>query len=141
MKPQPVPFAPRPLDLFPGALGRACPAPTPCLCRGEACLARAPLGGGAERLKEFAAIARHYQCTLSVRSGAGHSAEELEAIEVNQSAFDHKTALQELLQELAKETPTYRTVGTPVRTLRPALVSLPSQRTAVLSPAELSLAA
>jgi hypothetical protein len=37
-------------------------------------------GGAAQRLKEFAAIARHYQCTLSIRSGAGHSREELEAI-------------------------------------------------------------
>jgi hypothetical protein len=36
--------------------------------------------GGAEHLKEFAAIARHYQCTLSIRSGAGHSPETLEAI-------------------------------------------------------------
>jgi hypothetical protein len=36
--------------------------------------------GVAERLKEFAAITRHYQCTLSIRSGAGHSPEELEAI-------------------------------------------------------------
>ena len=43
--------------------------------------ARAPLGGGmAERVKEFAAIARHFQCTLSICSGAGHSAEALEAI-------------------------------------------------------------
>jgi hypothetical protein len=37
-------------------------------------------GGAVERLKEFAAIARHYQCTLSIRSGAGHSPEALEAI-------------------------------------------------------------
>jgi hypothetical protein len=34
----------------------------------------------AERLQEFAAIGRHYQCTLSICSGAGHSAETLEAI-------------------------------------------------------------
>ena len=34
----------------------------------------------AERVKEFAAIARHFQCTLSICSGAGHSAEALEAI-------------------------------------------------------------
>jgi hypothetical protein len=34
----------------------------------------------AQGLKEFAAIARHYQCTLSIRSGAGHSPEALEAI-------------------------------------------------------------
>ena len=33
-----------------------------------------------KRLKEFAAIARHFQCTLSICSGAGHSAEALEAI-------------------------------------------------------------
>ena len=38
-------------------------------------------------------------------------------------------------------TSTYRAVIAPVSTLRPALVSLPSQRTAILSPAELSLAA
>jgi len=37
-------------------------------------------GGAAQRLKELAAIARHYQCTLSIRSGAGHSEEALEAI-------------------------------------------------------------
>jgi hypothetical protein len=37
-------------------------------------------GGLAERLKEFAAIARHFQCTLSIRSGAGHSEETLAAI-------------------------------------------------------------
>ena len=34
----------------------------------------------AERLKELAAITRHYQCTLSICSGGGHSVEELEAI-------------------------------------------------------------
>ena len=72
-------------DLYLSASGRACPAPTPHLGRGDGprgCpLARAPLGDGvAERLKEFAAIARHYQCTLSICSGAGHSAETLEAI-------------------------------------------------------------
>ena len=44
-------------------------------------LAAPNIGSGVpERLKEFAAIARHYQCTLSICSGAGHSAEELEAI-------------------------------------------------------------
>ncbi len=52
--------------------------------RGHGAQLAAPnLGGGegvAQRLKEFAAIARHYQCTLSIRSGAGHSAEALEAI-------------------------------------------------------------
>jgi hypothetical protein len=50
--------------------------------RGHAAQLAAPnIGGGVpERLKEFAAIARHYQCTLSIRSGAGHSPEELEAI-------------------------------------------------------------
>jgi hypothetical protein len=37
-------------------------------------------GGVAERVEEFAAIARHFQCTLSICSGAGHSAEALEAI-------------------------------------------------------------
>jgi hypothetical protein len=36
--------------------------------------------GVAERLKELAAITRHYQCTLSICSGGGHSVEELEAI-------------------------------------------------------------
>jgi hypothetical protein len=51
--------------------------------RGHAAQLAAPNLGGdgvAERLKEFAAIARHYQCTLSICSGAGHSAETLEAI-------------------------------------------------------------
>jgi hypothetical protein len=37
-------------------------------------------GGVAQSLKEFAAIARHYQCALSISSGAGHSPEALEAI-------------------------------------------------------------
>ena len=35
-------WGPRPSDLFLGALGRACPAPTPRPCKGEACLAFAP---------------------------------------------------------------------------------------------------
>ena len=51
--------------------------------RGHGAQLAAPNLGGdgvAERLKEFAAIARHYQCTLSIRSGAGHSAEALETI-------------------------------------------------------------
>ena len=51
--------------------------------RGHGAQLAAPNVGGdgvAQRLKEFAAIARHYQCTLSIRSGAGHSAEALEAI-------------------------------------------------------------
>jgi hypothetical protein len=49
--------------------------------RGHGAQLAAPnLGGGAERLKEFAAIARHFQCTLSICSGEGHSAEQLEAI-------------------------------------------------------------
>jgi hypothetical protein len=51
--------------------------------RGHGAQLAAPNLGGdamAVRLKEFAAIARHYQCTLSIRSGAGHSAEALEAI-------------------------------------------------------------
>jgi hypothetical protein len=50
--------------------------------RGHGAQLAAPnIGGGvAQRLKEFAAIARHYQCTLSIRSGAGHSPEVLEAI-------------------------------------------------------------
>jgi hypothetical protein len=60
-------LVPQASDLFLSASGRACPAPTPHTGRGE-------------RLKEFAAIARHFQCTLSICSGAGHSAEELEAI-------------------------------------------------------------
>ena len=51
--------------------------------RGHAAQLAAPNLGGegmAQRLKEFAAIARHYQCALSICSGAGHSPEELEAI-------------------------------------------------------------
>jgi hypothetical protein len=60
-------LVPQPSDLFLSASGRACPVPTPHTGRGE-------------RLKEFAAIARHFQCTLSICSGAGHSAEQLEAI-------------------------------------------------------------
>jgi hypothetical protein len=51
--------------------------------RGHGAQLAAPNLGGAgmaQRLKEFAAIARHYQCTLSICSGAGHSAEALEAI-------------------------------------------------------------
>jgi hypothetical protein len=51
--------------------------------RGHGAQLAAPNLGGegmAQRLKEFAAIARHYQCTFSICSGAGHSAEELEAI-------------------------------------------------------------
>ena len=51
--------------------------------RGHGAQLAAPNLGGegwAERLKEFAAIALHYQCALSIRSGAGHSQEELEAI-------------------------------------------------------------
>jgi hypothetical protein len=50
--------------------------------RGHAAQLAAPNIGGdvPERLKELAAIARHYQCTLSIRSGAGHTREELEAI-------------------------------------------------------------
>jgi hypothetical protein len=51
--------------------------------RGHGAQLAAPNMGGdgvAQRLKEFAAIALHYQCTLSIRSGAGHSAEALEAI-------------------------------------------------------------
>jgi hypothetical protein len=51
--------------------------------RGHGAQLAAPNLGGdgvAERLQEFAAIARHYQCTLSICSGAGHSAETLEAI-------------------------------------------------------------
>ena len=78
-------LVPRTSDLYLSPSGRACPAHTPHLGRGEGprgCpLARAPLGDGlAERLKEFAAIARHYQCTLSICSGAGHPAETIEAI-------------------------------------------------------------
>jgi hypothetical protein len=38
---QAVPPALRPSDFFFGASGRACPAPTPDPCRGEACLALA----------------------------------------------------------------------------------------------------
>jgi hypothetical protein len=51
--------------------------------RGHGAQLAAPNLGGdcvAGRLKEFAAIARHYQCTLSICSGAGHSLEALEAI-------------------------------------------------------------
>ena len=51
--------------------------------RGHGAQLAAPNLGGeavAERLQEFAAIARHYQCTLSICSGAGHSPEALEAI-------------------------------------------------------------
>jgi hypothetical protein len=51
--------------------------------RGHGAQLAAPNIGGdgmAERLKVFAAIARHYQCTLSICSGMGHSPEELEAI-------------------------------------------------------------
>ena len=50
--------------------------------RGHAAQLAAPnIGGGVpERLKDFAAIARHYQCTLSISSGAGHTREELETI-------------------------------------------------------------
>ena len=51
--------------------------------RGHGAQLAAPNIGGdglAERLKEFAAIARHYQCTLSICSGVGHPAETLEAI-------------------------------------------------------------
>jgi len=51
--------------------------------RGHGAQLAAPNLGGegvTRHLKEFAAIARHYQCTLSICSGAGHSAEELEAI-------------------------------------------------------------
>ena len=43
-------------------------------------LAAPNLGGEPQRLKELAAIARHYQCILSIRSGAGHSPEALETI-------------------------------------------------------------
>jgi hypothetical protein len=52
-------------------------------CAGGAvppCQGLGPGDGPAQRLKEFAAIARHYQCTLSIRSGAGHSPEALETI-------------------------------------------------------------
>jgi hypothetical protein len=51
--------------------------------RGHGAQLAAPKIGGdgmAERLKEFAAIARHYRCILSICSGAGHSPEEMEAI-------------------------------------------------------------
>jgi hypothetical protein len=51
--------------------------------RGHGAQLAAPNFGGdgvPKRLKEFAAIARHFQCTLSICSGAGHSAEALEAI-------------------------------------------------------------
>jgi hypothetical protein len=50
--------------------------------RGHGAQLAAPnLGDGlAQRLKEFAGIARHYQCTLSIRSGAGHPPEVLETI-------------------------------------------------------------
>jgi hypothetical protein len=51
--------------------------------RGHGAQLAAPHLGGdgvGERLKEFAAIARHYQCILSICSGAGHSLEQLEAI-------------------------------------------------------------
>jgi hypothetical protein len=49
--------------------------------RGHGAQLAAPnLGSEPQRLKELAAIARHYQCTLSICSGAGHSAEALEAI-------------------------------------------------------------
>ena len=51
--------------------------------RGHAAQLAAPSIGGdglSLRLKEFAAIARHYQCILSICSGAGHSPEALEAI-------------------------------------------------------------
>jgi len=61
-------LVPRLSDLSLSSSGRACPAPTP------------REGGVAERVKEFAAIARHYQCTLSIYSGVGHSAGTLEAI-------------------------------------------------------------
>jgi ribonuclease III len=63
----------------------------------EALVGAVYLGAGLEGAREFV-LARF--------------AEEVGAIEVNQSAFDHKTALQELLQELAKQTPTYRTLET-----------------------------
>ena len=42
-KPRTARLAPRAFDLRPDAEGRACPAPTAPSCRGEACLARAPL--------------------------------------------------------------------------------------------------
>ncbi len=51
--------------------------------RGHGAQLAAPnLGGDGvpECLKEFAAIARHYQCSLSIGSGTGHSAEALDAI-------------------------------------------------------------
>jgi hypothetical protein len=51
--------------------------------RGHGAQLAAPNLGGdcvAGRLKEFAAIARHYHCILSICSGAGHSPEALEAI-------------------------------------------------------------
>ena len=49
--------------------------------RGHGAQLAAPnLGGEPQRLKELAAIARHYQCILSIRSGAGHSPEALETI-------------------------------------------------------------
>ena len=51
--------------------------------RGHGAQLAAPNLGGegmVQRLTEFSAIARHYQCTLSICSGAGHSAEVLEAI-------------------------------------------------------------
>jgi hypothetical protein len=49
--------------------------------RGHGAQLAAPnLGGETQRLKELAAIARHYQCILSIRSGAGHSPEALETI-------------------------------------------------------------
>jgi hypothetical protein len=74
-------LVPRTSDLALSSSGRACPDPTPGEGPRGRPLARAPLGDGvAGRLKEFAAISRHYQCTLSICSGAGHSAETLEAI-------------------------------------------------------------
>ena len=76
--------------------------------RGHAAQLAAPnLGGGgvAERLKDFAVIARHYQCTLSIRSGAGHAPEELEAIARATVGRVHYTLSPEL--RLPPECPDY----------------------------------
>jgi hypothetical protein len=76
--------------------------------RGHGAQLAAPNLGGeatAERLREFAAIARHYQCTLSICSGVGHSPEALEAIARATGGRVHYTLSPEL--RLPVEDPDY----------------------------------
>ena len=72
MRPQVLPLVPRPLDLFPGALGRACPAPT-CLARAVLVLillTSAAFGQTPSRLVDYALVLEDAPVARKVASRA-----------------------------------------------------------------------